>query len=572
MKTILIALVLSSSTLAYPIPVSIQSSSSFQCLAVILSLLLFVSVLLAAKHVYVIRRRTHSVNKASSISSLSSNHSNSSFLSFSNEKTSKSSKLGFLVGFFGSPTWETRLNVPTHPFRYSLLHYLRSSLNRSRTPSHKSSLYEFGERRPYHARAAPTECTAQSSTLCASRPSMSPQAPTYPSNVYLSRTRRYSLPTGSENRTPNHQRKRHSSLGSRGRKDSSSTHGLSALNAHTSSPRTSFFDFSSPPPSSIPTRTKQKSAVKHTSSAIPPLPPLPPTIVSPLASELPFEDNFLYSQSLVQTARSSSTPTQHGAPPTPKANTSLKPLCQTPRSATLARQQNIRTPSTRSKKTPPIGPSPLRIVTLPEMSISEFGALSPRISSHLVEEATEEARTRERQAGVYPSIGMGYPSSWGDRLKLSLGSSTSSKKERCDSSLGSRRVSKAAQDEAEEVMLEIIRDLVEETSGWDTSLHMEDSFKSLIQNAGITPQNSRDDLGDGEIILSDDLTKTTSVATRVEIDLGLLELDPYRMQCIQDAHVQESGFLAHGMPLMTLEEEGEEEEEGLGDIEVNRLV
>ncbi|KAL0070730.1 hypothetical protein AAF712_001951 [Marasmius tenuissimus] len=341
------------------------------------------------------------------------------------------------------------------------------------------------------------------------------------------------------------------------------------LNAHTSSPRTSFFDFSSPLPSSIPTRVKQKSTVKHT-SAIPPLPPLPPAIVSPLASELPFEDNFFYSQSPVQTARSSSTPTHHSASPTPKANTSLKPPCQTPRSVTLPRQQNVRTPSTRSKKTPPIGPSPLRIVTLPEMSISEFGALSPRISSHLVEEATEEARAGERQAGVYPSIGMGYPSSWGDRLKSSLGSSTNSKKERCESSLGSRRVSKAAQDEAEEVMLEIIRDLVEETSGWDTSLHMEDSFKSLIQNAGITPQNSLDDMGDGEVFLSDDLTKTESVATRVQIDLGLLELDPYRMQCVQDAHAQESGFLAHGMPLMTLEEEGEEEEEELGDIEVNR--
>ncbi|KAL0574536.1 hypothetical protein V5O48_007428 [Marasmius crinis-equi] len=265
----------------------------------------------------------------------------------------------------------------------------------------------------------------------------------------------------------------------------------------------------------------------------------------------------------------SSTPNVRQAPqPTSPNSASPSYVCHPPKSAIPPGFKPVaRTPSTRSKRTPPLGPSPLRIVTLPEMSISEFGALSPRITSPTVNplEIVEDVSGIARQTGIYPSIGLGYPSSWGERFRSSTGISTNSKKERGESPIGNRHGSQAAQDEAEGVMLEIIRDLVEETSGWDSSLHMEDNFKSLIQNAGITPQNSREHLRSGDFSLLDELNKTASVASPVEIDLGLLELDPYRMQCMLDAEITESRFLEHGMPLTTLEEEDGEELEDVDD-------
>ncbi|KAF9268011.1 hypothetical protein L218DRAFT_940749 [Marasmius fiardii PR-910] len=202
------------------------------------------------------------------------------------------------------------------------------------------------------------------------------------------------------------------------------------------------------------------------------------------------------------------------------------------------------------------------------MSISEFGALSPRISSprNDGDEFLHDASFAEKQSGNYSSIGLGRPSTWGKRFKTTLSISDNSDKESSPKPPGSigfastRSGSKIPHEEAEELILEIIRDLVEETSGWDSSLHMEDSFRSLVRNAGITPQNSREDMR-GACTDQRELPFVESVASPIEIDLGLLGLDAYRMQCAKDdqAQITESRFLEYGMPLTTLEEEEGEE-------------
>ncbi|KAG7096914.1 hypothetical protein E1B28_004318 [Marasmius oreades] len=555
----LITLVCASSTLASPIPSGSRSTNGSQCLAIILSLVAFVSFLFAAKHVYLIRRGARTINKTSFNFSATTDQSSSSFLCFPDEKAAKGPKLGFLVGFFGSPTWETRINVPNHSSRYSLLHRFRSSLGRGQSSSRKSSLYEFGERRPTcYTRGVATECTGLSSTLCASHPTPSPQVPADYWESHLSRTRRHSLPTVCQPETLKHkdQRTRHSSLKNYRRDSSSSSGRRRSICDGAPSPPPIPSSLSDLPSVATSSPAKSRAHVRRDAAAIPPLPPLPLVTHSPRVSgpTSTGEASYGTSQQLPLTPALSKT-----HQPTPIDNL-FNSAPHSPKSAILPSLQSVtRTSSTRCRRSPALGPSPLRLVTLPEMSISEFGTLSPRTASprdHGIE-ALPGASSVERQCRIYPSIGLGRPSTWGEPFKTSLGNSDSFPKEETPmisgpaSSVPNGNGSKVPHEEAEELILEIIRDLVEETSGWDSSLHMEDSFRSLIQNTGITPQNSKENMRSAW-----ELTIAESVVSPVEIDFGLLELDT----CAKEVQGTESRFLEHGIPLTILEEEEEEEE------------
>jgi hypothetical protein len=102
------------------------------------------------------------------------------------------------------------------------------------------------------------------------------------------------------------------------------------------------------------------------------------------------------------------------------------------------------------------------------------------------------------------------------------------------SSVSSRRPSKADEDDPG-ILLEIIRELVEETSEWDpNTIFMSQSFRSLLEDSGITPSisaqaeflaseagNTQDTSGFAE--------STSDLSGRsAEVDLGLLGLDIFR--------------------------------------------
>jgi hypothetical protein len=53
-------------------------------------------------------------------------------------------------------------------------------------------------------------------------------------------------------------------------------------------------------------------------------------------------------------------------------------------------------------------------------------------------------------------------------------------------------------DEDPNTLLSLIRELVEETSEWDASLFMDDNFKSLIQNSGLSLSGKTEDKPDRE--------------------------------------------------------------------------
>ncbi|KAK7049496.1 hypothetical protein VNI00_005527 [Paramarasmius palmivorus] len=571
-KPLLFAFLLANPAFSVPIPASsIQYSSGIQCLAILLAFAGFFSILFVAKHFYIVRRRRHATpshNNVSFGSSIdSSDQSKSSFFYFPKEKNSKA---GFFVGFFGSPNWETTINIPSRgTFRYSLISQIRSSWSVRRTSSQKPSLYEFGERRPISR--ARTDGSALSSTLCATHPS---QSPTYPPRARTSRTRRYSLPATSqtERQTRSQPRTRHSSLKSnRSHRDSSSCSGVRVVSGQTDhdvplpfpAVSSSFFEFTSTSSiySSTPRAKRPQSRSDRT--PVPPLPPLPFITNSRRSSELPgtFKDTTdghshishpyplgsrSSSQGATKSERQPDDPTTH-IPTGGQVEEDAVPLSSPKHAGTFPRiKPATRTPSLRSKKSPALGPSPLRIVTLPELSISEFGQLSPIVVVPDSDAAsTERDPNAHRHLGVYPNIGIGYPSTWTETTRTPEDTSGSPKpRSRPISSFSSHRDSRARQDDSE-VMLEIIRDLVEETSQWDQSLHMEDNFKALILSAELTP------VGDS------DMVQPEPKGSPVEIDLGLLELDAYRMQCLQDA---QADARANSSQLATLEEEDEEEE------------
>uniref|UniRef100_A0A0W0FJU4 Uncharacterized protein n=1 Tax=Moniliophthora roreri TaxID=221103 RepID=A0A0W0FJU4_MONRR len=603
MSKFFVALIFASFAFASPIPASsIQYSSGIQCLAILLTFASFFSVLLVAKHVYIVHRRRHATslqNNVSIGSSIdSSNQSKSPFIEFPKEK---SSKTGFFVGFFGSPTWETSIYIPSHrSFRNSLVSQIRSSWSarRSRSPSHKPSLYEFGERRPV-SKARTDIGSALSSTLCATYPSSSIQSPRYPLHAQVSRNRRHSLPTvrQTEHHSQGQPRSRHTSLRSnRSPRDLPGVRVVPDLTYHEaplplSATPSSFFDFSSSNSVISSTPRVKRTQCKSDQISVPPLPPLPSSAHSshsPEISSLPttntpndlpnrqfshpyalrslctsrFGDKKQLSSS-VTAAAITTAPLHQQSIPAP-ADDKPRTTLQSPKNAsTLPRLKTAtRTPSFRNRKSPVLGPSPLRIVTLPELSISEFGALSPVVKSNCETTAADDAQelsVSHRHQGVYPNIGMGYPSTWTGTASLpdegAADSPESEQRKSCTTSVISSRCGSRIKHDDSEVMLEIIRDLVEETSQWDQSLRMEDNFKALIRSAELTPINSREDMRDSSDAMSP--KGSPVLGSPVEVSLGLLDLDVYRMQRILDA--QPDAYM-NDSQLATLEEEDEEDD------------
>jgi hypothetical protein len=76
------------------------------------------------------------------------------------------------------------------------------------------------------------------------------------------------------------------------------------------------------------------------------------------------------------------------------------------------------------------------------------------------------------------------------------------------------------------ILLSIIRELVEETSEWDASLFMDDNFKSMIQNSGLLLSERTGDKFDTETNTSK--RKAMLPDRSEELDLGLIGIEVFR--------------------------------------------
>ncbi|KAJ4469107.1 hypothetical protein C8J55DRAFT_564675 [Lentinula edodes] len=184
-----------------------------------------------------------------------------------------------------------------------------------------------------------------------------------------------------------------------------------------------------------------------------------------------------------------------------------RPL-QTPGTLPPIKVQPSRSPSLRSRKSPIVGPSPLRIVTLPEGSLANLNKeidkdLLPSIPS--LSSSTGSVTAPTSHAGEwskhqnYADLEIGFPSSWGLGLGLEEEGTPQIQSEIDSENRLSVpcRLSRATSTQPQmpsspdaHAMLGIIQELVEETSRWDDSPFMDTSFKALIENSRSTSADS----------------------------------------------------------------------------------
>ncbi|KAK0242814.1 hypothetical protein EDD85DRAFT_986212 [Armillaria nabsnona] len=548
-------------------------------LAVLLTFLVVLTVLVVLKHIYIKRRRVRNLHCDASASSLAidpQKFSDSSMLSSLRCMTSKDGLAAFLVGFLGSPFWETSTRAwrnslswkdgTQSSFMYSLHVQSRSyrgSRSRQTFNEKASSTNEFGEKDAYisdFSNSKQSSSLSSNGSLPPGFPVLLPIAPEKAQRVPSKHghDRRLSLPNTTATRKTDYEsttrQKRHSSLKSSKSRRSDSSIGLSPglRVVYTNNS----LDYPLPLSSEdLRPFTFSASEWKSDQSHVPPLPPLPPiTPLLPSPVEFCNPESFIdrsyishpyalapYTKksNLKQTARDHAETTHDKivskAPirspsitrnsytfiPLPPPFTEVPPVPPIPLPLPLPPREpipalpkarpNTRSLSVRSRKSPPIGPSPLRIMTLPESVISDLFTLptSQPEPPNTNEYQDHNSYTAKLNRHSYSSIGLGFPPvscvPAGDR-------NVDSAKRSSTDSTSSKRI---GDDDGSNLLLGIIRELVEETSRWDTSLYMDDKFKSMIETAG--------DEGRG-------LDRCESVASPVEVDLGLLGLEVFRGQ------------------------------------------
>jgi hypothetical protein len=179
----------------------------------------------------------------------------------------------------------------------------------------------------------------------------------------------------------------------------------------------------------------------------------------------------------------------------------MKPLANV---NTVPMLPKLKFPKTRSRKSPPVGPSPLRTMILPDLSSGSA------IGSPNEMEVTKNSLDPH---GVLPSD------------VLSPNPLPGSSRMLTDNNKGCLPCSAKKQDnDGTDALLGIIRELVEETGDWDDDLSMKDNFKSLMRNAVGEVVESEESSGTGSRSRSSDSSGTSNT----DVDLGLLGLDRFK--------------------------------------------
>lgn len=517
--------------------------SNFPCLAIIITLFSILSILAALKHLYLKRRRIHHFSRDNPIGSKTffnqSSRSTVSIISSLNISLTKmTTNNPFLVGFFGSPDWETNPAAIPYAFNWNRSSFSSITSGHGSTSPEKSIFpaAEFGK--PDDVSSCYTASRGEKAShhchpLTSERHRF-PQkhAKSFPESGPLKPKRRYSLPeTKGNSKHSSAPMKRHSSLKSaRSRRSSFGSRTLRILEKSPTTDST----VSLPPTKFNPMSPNSGCWGRpspNTIFAIPPLPPLPiegnsnislpfplaprkpkpgvrksVTSVRPLAHAEALEAAVEYIRSspkeesacfptpvIVTQATFSPVVLSSVCPMSP--NLPLFPSPSAP--ATLPRMKTkCAKPLIRPKRSPPVGPSPLRIMTLPENIVTEHGARVSDDRSYLgssnfnttkhnasqgaVQELTPAHVSSSRK--VYPPLGLGRPSCQYILEEDDSDSAYYTPRSRMGSRFSSQRLSKIEEShDNPNVLIGLIKELVEETSHWDASLYMDENFKSLIQ-------------------------------------------------------------------------------------------
>ncbi|KAJ7908334.1 hypothetical protein B0H13DRAFT_2017142 [Mycena leptocephala] len=557
----------SSSAIPLPITPTIHSTGVATCLVILVALLLGLLLLVFLKRLYI--QKSRRVNKGRHNSILSLPKGSASALASVDSVSGHNEKAGFLVGFFGSPTVEIQCaleKVEWKEDKQSSFTYQIHTESRRRRLDYPSVL----DISRLHNRSVSTPSRAEDRRPVL-RESHSFKLPSFPDKARVNppHSRRFSLPAMNRCVAHDSQRRRHSSLKSaRSRRSVSFVPGSPSLRIVDSSsprldtplplsPRPSEVSTTSPAPSSI-SASSPKFSSRFSRSFIPPLPPLPfiasppsppqrfqishpyalsphfrksvqaspPTQTDPkleVRQPVPVTDsNFI---SLELPAMGQLSPTLSSFPSPPPVTSNLKPKLRV-----------------RARRSPAIGPSPLRTMILPE-SLDELSSYAQirfnKGNSCMKDRPMSVHSPYASPGGTMPVSDAGSSSGTYAGVAKGVSNNIIPKAKRRHSSVSSRYPSKVEEDDPS-VLLGIIRELVDETSEWDqSSVFMNQSFKNLLQDSGITPTKS----ARGGFVVAEanvenmfGFTESDSdQSTRsAEVDLGLLGLDFFKRESFYD--------------------------------------
>ncbi|KAJ7507843.1 hypothetical protein B0H11DRAFT_1968907 [Mycena galericulata] len=561
------------SSCALPIPPVHSSGPSLPvCLVVLAALLLGLLLLVFLKRVYIQKRR---VKSGAQNSMLSLPVGSTSAMASVDSVSSQSEKAGFIVGFFSSPAVEIQCALEQAEWKESKESSFTDRIHtESRRPrTDYLSVLDISLRRN---RSVSTSLRAleKSPILRETHPF---KLPSPPDKAYITpmplHPRRFSLPIMTRSVAHDAQRRRHSSLKSaRSRRSVAFVPGSPSLRIVDHSPATldaplplsrqlSDMASSTPSPLSRSNPLSPKFSSRLSRSFIPPLPPLPFTNApsSTTQRSAPLQISHPYALSLHPRKNVPTSPPSQTDPKLPtqlrhpvlSPNTDFAPLelpvLGEPLSPTLSSfptpppvasilKPKLKIRTRRSPAIGPIGPSPLRTMILPESTNSD-------LSSHAL-------KNKENLDGMDRPLSVNNPYASLDQLMRSgeVGSGSGSYGGVAKGgstnvvpnasrrySVPSRHASKAEEDDPN-ILLGIIRELVEETNEWDpSSMFMSQNFKTLIQeSSGITSTSVREGSVVGQTEEPSGFAESDQSSRSTEVNLGLLGLDMFKNESVCD--------------------------------------
>ncbi|KAF5388235.1 hypothetical protein D9615_000437 [Tricholomella constricta] len=176
-------------------------------------------------------------------------------------------------------------------------------------------------------------------------------------------------------------------------------------------------------------------------------------------------------------------------------------------------KQKARRPSIRVRRSPAIGPSPLRTMILPDPSDSNMTARTN----------VSELRSRNSNTSLdHSRIGLGFPKTpYTDAQELKPIESSEAQEQ--EQNRNGRASGTTAGDDPN-VLMGIIRELVEETNQWDGSLFKDKNFKTMIENSKYPSFKGSQTRG---TIVKEQFSRVSEDKS-AEFDLSLLGLDIFR--------------------------------------------
>ncbi|KAF7355342.1 hypothetical protein MSAN_01450800 [Mycena sanguinolenta] len=528
---LLLALTLLTSCSALPVTTITPSArpSFAACLVVLGTLTLGVSLLVLVKRVYIHKSRRMIQARQNSILSLP--------ISSTDSVPSHKEKAGFFVGFWGSPTVEIQFALEKTEWKenkQSSFTYQIHTDSRRRRIEYPSVL-EINSR----LRHSSVSSSRASDKMFVLRESHSFKLPSLPETAHVNsslppHSRRFSLPNMNRRMTYDSNRRRHSSLKSARSRRSTISPGSPSSRIASShgrdtplplSPRLSEISATSPTPSSVPAASlfNPKTGSRLSRSFVPPLPPFPflssPPSCTERATDLQISHPYAlsaHSKKNVQATLSLQAdpkllgqvhrPAPVSAPNVDgitlersldQAYSSPRSFCPSPPPDTGILKSKLKVRSRRSPAIGAIGPSPLRSMILPESLDNESSSYKSSQPPHSASASPVDALGLQRRSETNPGI-----------TQSGTSNSVPPKARTRRHSVSSHHASKFDDGDSNVSLEGIIRELVEETSEWDQStVFMNQSFKNLLQESGITPTKS----ACGSFLLDLDLFKSESL-------------------------------------------------------------